>query len=44
MILLILLMIRLRDDIIVYLLAHPETTFDEDGFPQERSSYSRSTA
>jgi hypothetical protein len=27
---------KLRDDIIVYLFAHPETTFDEDGFPQER--------
>ena len=25
-----------RDDIIVYLFAHPETTFDDNGSPQER--------
>jgi ABC-type ATPase with predicted acetyltransferase domain len=27
---------KLRDDIIVYLMAHPETHFDEDGFARER--------
>tara|TARA_R110000822_G_scaffold153362_2_gene292816 strand:+ start:3623 stop:4324 length:702 start_codon:yes stop_codon:yes gene_type:complete len=27
---------KLRDDIIVYLFAHPETTFDDNGSPQER--------
>ena len=27
---------KLRDDIIVYLFAHPETTFDDLGSPQER--------
>lgn len=27
---------KLREDIIVYLFAHPETTFDENGFAQER--------
>ena len=27
---------KLREDIIVYLFAHPETIFDDDGFPQER--------
>jgi energy-coupling factor transporter ATP-binding protein EcfA2 len=27
---------KLRDDIIVYLLAHPETHYDEDGFARER--------
>jgi len=27
---------KLRDDIIVYLLCHPETHYDEDGFPLER--------
>jgi hypothetical protein len=27
---------RMRDDIIVYLLCHPETIYDESGYPQER--------
>ena len=27
---------KMRDDIIVYLFAHPESVFDDNGFPQER--------
>lgn len=27
---------RMRDDIVVYLFAHPETVYDEDGFANER--------
>ena len=27
---------KMREDIVVYLIAHPETIYDEDGFPQER--------
>jgi energy-coupling factor transporter ATP-binding protein EcfA2 len=27
---------KLRDDVIVYLFAHPETHYDEDGYPNER--------
>jgi hypothetical protein len=29
---------KLRDDIIVYLICHPETHYDEDGFARERIS------
>ena len=27
---------KMREDIVVYLFCHPETIYDEDGFPQER--------
>lgn len=29
---------KLRDDIIVYLMCHPETVYDESGFPKEQIS------
>jgi GTPase SAR1 family protein len=27
---------KMREDLVVYLFAHPETIYDEDGFPNER--------